>query len=240
MMQRSQGMRWLVVLPVLLAALAPIRAMAQDDPNDVPLGDVARNLRKKTATPQPVIDDDNLPKVMEQAESQHSISSALQFLMNGQNKDMGFRVSVPDATCSLAFTANARSLLSSQYAQMELPASEAAKLQGPAMIEGDALTVNIFNGTNWHLSELEIALTVIHKTEEHKAEEGDSQFQEIRPEKNPDVTKVYRMRAAASPGEKTVFSAPLNLELAPGDEWHWAIVHARGYPPQDIALGSQP
>jgi hypothetical protein len=233
MMQRIQGRRWLVVLPVLLAALAPIRAIAQDDPNDVPLGDIARNLRKKPATPQPVIDDDNLPKIMEQAESQHSISSALQFLMNGQDK--GFRVSAPDVTCSLAFTANARSLLSSQYAEMELSASEAAKLQGPAAIEGDALTVNIFNGTNWHLSELEVALTVIHKG----AAEIDSQLQEVRPEKNPDVTMLYRMRAAGAPWERTVFSAPLNMELAPGDEWHWAIMHAKGYPPQDIALGNQ-
>jgi hypothetical protein len=54
---------------------------------------------------------------------------------------------------------------------------------------------------------------------------------EVRPEKKPDMTVIYRMRAAAGPAAKTIFSAPLNLDLAPGDEWHWAIVQAKGYPP---------
>jgi hypothetical protein len=56
--------------------------------------------------------------------------------------------------------------------------------------------------------------------------------QEVRPEKKPDITVIYRMRAAAGPSTTTVFSTPLNLDLAPGDEWHWAIVQAKGYPPQ--------
>jgi hypothetical protein len=65
------------------------------------------------------------------------------------------------------------------------------------------------------------------------------QESEVRPEKKPDVTVIYRMRAAAPPWVTTVFSAPLNLELAPDEEWHWAIVQARGYPPQSYS-GNQP
>ena len=42
---------------------------------------------------------------------------------------------------------------------------------------------------------------------------------------------IYRMRAAAPPSATTVFSTPLRLELAPDEEWHWAIVQAKGYPP---------
>jgi hypothetical protein len=224
--------RWLLLLPVLLAICAPVLASAQDDPNEVPLGDVARNLRKKTVQPaQQVIDDDNLPKVMEQAETRRNAGSPVKYVMNGQEK--GFHISAPDATCSLSFTANAKSLLSNQYAQMNLPATDLVKLVGPAVIEGDALTVNVLNGTNWHLSEVDIALTVVRKTE------SSSQFQDVRPEKKPDVTMIYRMRAAASPWERTVFSAPLNLELPSDADWHWAIVEAKGYPPQDTATSAQ-
>jgi hypothetical protein len=61
------------------------------------------------------------------------------------------------------------------------------------------------------------------------------QESEVRPEKKPDTTVIYRMRAASPPSMMAVFSAPLNLDLAPGDEWHWAIVEAKGYPPQSYA-----
>ena len=57
-------------------------------------------------------------------------------------------------------------------------------------------------------------------------------FQQIRPEKKPDTTLIYRMRTAALPWNNAVFSAPLNTELAAGEEWHWGIVQARGYPPE--------
>ncbi len=88
----------------------------------LPWGTWPATLRKKTPPSQGVIDDDNLTKVMDQAESRHAPGSALRFLMAGESK--GFRVSAPDVTCSLAFTANVKSLLSNQYAQMELPPSE--------------------------------------------------------------------------------------------------------------------
>lgn len=227
-------MRIVLALPVLLAALIPARLAAQDDPsadpNDAPLGDVARSLRKKTPPSQAVIDDDNLTKVMDQAESRHSPGSALRFLMAGESK--GFRVSAPDVTCSLAFTANVKSLLSNQYAQMELPPGEISKLDGPATIEGDALIVAVYNRTDWHVSEVAVALTVIKKSVVLGGMSiGDTET-EVRPEKKPDVTVIYRMRAAAAPWETTVFNTSLKTQLAADEEWHWAIVQARGYPPQ--------
>ena len=252
-MPRLRTMRLIFVLPALLAVLAPVWLAAQDDPNDAPLGDVARTLRKKTPPSQNVIDDDNLSKVMEQADGRHPPGSALKFLMAGAGN--GFQVSAPDVTCSLAFTANVKSLLSNQYAQMELPPGEVLKLEGPATIEGDALIVAVYNRTDWHVSEVAVALTVVKKGETHEesllngatpiagttygavkllpAVAGDlPQENEVRVEKKPDVTVIYRMRAAAPPSVTTVFSAPLNLQLAPDEEWHWAIVQARGYPPQ--------
>ena len=238
---------------VLLTALAVIRAAAQDDPDQTPLGDVARNLRKKTPLTKPVIDDDNLPQVMEQADH-HEAGPGLRFLMSGETR--GFQVSVPDATCSLAFTANVKSLLSAgQYDQMDLPPTEMTKIEGKAVVEGDALTVPVFNGTQWHLSELAVAFTVVKKTRTGVVpwnqddasstpadgtapltrEIGADAFQQVRPEKRPDVTMIYRMRAAALPWSNAVFSAPLNGEFESGEEWHWAIVQAKGYPPETYA-----
>jgi hypothetical protein len=253
MLQVSK-IRLLLMLASLLAALMPALLTAQDDPNDAPLGDVARTLRKKSPPPQDVIDDDNFTKVMEQAESRHAPGSGLTYLMAGESK--GFQVAAPDVTCSLSFNANAKSLLSNAYAQMELPAGEVGKLEGPATIEGDALIVSVNNHTDWHVSEVAVALTVVKKARTHEASflngatfsdrgilspaiaASSLEESEVRPEKKPDVTVIYRMRAAAAPWATTVFSTPLNLEVAPDEEWHWAIVQARGYPPQSFA-GSQ-
>src|SRR6266700_7298920 len=161
-----------MALPVLLVVLAPMRAMAQDDPNEAPLGDVARELRNKKNPPaqKPVIDDDNLTQVMEQGASKQSFGSSLRYLMGGDSK--GFQVAAPDVTCSLSFTANVKSLLSSQYSQMNLPAADLGKLEGPATIEGDALSVSVFNATTWHVSEVAVALTVVKKNHPEDAAAG--------------------------------------------------------------------
>lgn len=219
-------------------------AMAQDDPNDVPLGDVARNLRKKTPGSQKVIDNDNFSTVMEQVESRHAPGPGMKLVMAADSK--GFEISAPDATCSLSFSAAAKALLSNQYAQMELPAAEVAKLEGPAAIEGDALTVTVLNHTNWHVSELTVALMIVKKKPgaagvtgtdfSSGTESAPSAFafspDAVRPEKKSDQTLIYRMRSAAPPQATTVFSAPLDVDLTADDDWHWSIVKARGYPPE--------
>lgn len=236
---------------VLLAVLGPVllsaeRGAAQTDSNDVPLGDVARSLRKKNPQPEQVIDDDNLSQVMKQVENSRELAGSngpiLQYAMAGESKT--FQVSAPDATCSLSFTSNAKALLSSQYAQMQVPASDLSKLTGPATIEGDTLTVSVFNGTEWHVSEVAVAFMLVRRnaSRDMSLSGGGSpvanpafEQSEVRPEKNPDQTVIYRMRAAAPPRAMTVFSAPLNLDIEPGDEWHWAVVEAKGYPPQSHA-----
>jgi hypothetical protein len=265
-MLRLLKMRRVRAVPLLLASLAALlaardaaaQAIPPDDPNDAPLGDVARQFRKKTPPEQGVIDNDNLPKVMEQA--RHVPGPALKFVMAGESKS--FRVATPDATCSLAFTANARSLLSNQYAQMELPPSEMPKLEGPATIDGNSLIIAVFNGTDWHVSEVAVALTIVRKSDPQDAavsfgaaklipavaggvtanSDGRASDRGNDPgsEKKPDLTVIYRMRAAAPPSTTTVFSAPLNLDLGPGEEWHWALVEAKGYPPQSYAGGRAP
>lgn len=232
-------MRSLFVLAALMAVMSPMRLIAQDDPNEMPLGDVARNLRKNNAKPaKQVIDDDNIDQALADAEKTKSLGQSLKYLMAGDAK--GFQVSAPDVTCSLAFTANVKSLLSAnQYSQMDLPADQLSKLEGPAAIEGDALTITAFNATTWHVSEIAVAFTVVKKVKADAPQDDlASAMQEVRPERKPDTTVIYRMRAAAPPWERVVFSAPLNMDIEPGDEWHWAIVQAKGYPPQGSAIAA--
>ena len=239
----------LAIAMIVVGALLPVFLRAQED-GDTPLGDVARTFRKKNPPTQEVIDNDNFSKVMDQVESHHASAASLRYSIDTGGKT--FQVSAPDVTCSLAFSANTKALLASQYVQVDLPEGELLKLDGPASIDGDALQVSVFNGTDWHVSELSIALTLLKRSDAHDTVSGYGpaklipavaantvQVPESRSEKRSDVTVIYRMRAAATPSTTTVFRAPLNVEIGPDEEWHWAIVQARGYPPQSPA-GSIP
>jgi hypothetical protein len=252
-----------------LSLLLPALAAAQElNDSDTPLGDVARSLRKKTpSTQQEIIDNDNLSKVMDDVDSHRASRSSFLYSVDGLGKT--FQVSAPDVTCSLSFSANVKSLLSTAYVQMDLPADELLKLSGPAAIHGESLEVSVFNGTDWHVSEVAVALTVVKRTDFPEAvlrdRPGDDRLGNDRPgnkgqtndglaklipaagieplqepdtgsgnrsQKRSDLAVLYRMRAAAAPFVVTVFAAPLNVEIGPDQEWHWAIVQAKGYPPQ--------
>ncbi|HEY6337215.1 MAG TPA: hypothetical protein VIW68_01855 [Candidatus Sulfotelmatobacter sp.] len=260
-----------------LLAPALLAAQYQDD-SDTPLGDVARNFRKQNAASlqasprtsppaaQPeIIDNDNLSQVMDEVDSRRVARSSFLYSIEGPGKS--FQVASPDVTCSLSFTANVKSLLASSYTQMELPADALVKLSGPAAIHGDSLQVSVFNGTDWHVSEVGVVLTVVKRTEFPEEAlgdrlPGDASGNKHRPndnlakvvpaaglepfserdnaaenhsEKRSDIAVLYHMRAAAPPFGVTVFAAPLNMEIAPDQEWHWAIVQAKGYPPRQNA-----
>ena len=267
----------LASLAVGLSLLTPAHIAAQElDDGDTPLGDVARNLRKQSPpSQQEIIDNDNLSKVMDDVDSHRASRNSLRYSIDGPGK--AFQVSAPDVTCSLSFSTNVKSLLASSYVQMELPADQLLKLSGPAAIRGDSLEVSVFNGTQWHVSEVAVALTVVKRTDfpeaslrdqpgrDRSGKDGlakvipaaaveplpepgnradlradlrsndlhsDDLRSDDRSGKRPDTAVLYRMRAAAAPFGVTVFAAPLNVEIGPDQEWHWAIVQAKGYPPQ--------
>ncbi len=267
----------LASLAVGLSLLTPAVLAAQElDDNDTPPGDVARNFRKQfPPSQQEIIDNDNLSNVMDDVDSRRPSRSSLMYSIDGPGK--AFQVSAPDVTCSLSFSANVKSLLASSYVQMELPADQLLKLSGPAAIRGDSLEVSVFNGTEWHVSEVAVALTVVKRTDFPEAALRDQPRRDRpsrdqtgrdragndglakaipaaaieplqepgnrsdlpadnrgddRSAKRPDTAVLYRMRAAAPPFGVTVFAAPLNVEIGPDQEWHWAIVQAKGYPPQ--------
>jgi hypothetical protein len=233
----------LVLAMFAMASIWPALLVAQEN-GEAPLGDLARSFRKKTPPSQEVIDNDNLSQVMDDVQAHRLSGASLLYSMDAAGKS--FQVSSPDVTCSLSFTANARALLSSQYVQLDLPAEEMSKLDGPATIAGHSLEVSVFNGTDWHVSEVAVAVTIVKREEARDAsaayfgsarllpvvdDPAQAPERENHSEKFPDVTVVYRMRAAAVPSATTVFRAPLNVEIGPDREWHWAIVQAKGYPP---------
>jgi hypothetical protein len=234
---------FVLLLPaMLLLAISP-RASAQDDAGDVPLGDVARSLRKNAAPSETPIDNDNFWQVIDEAESRRAAGVSLVFSLDPGRKN--FNVSSPDVTCSLSFTAKTASLLSDPAVLDELPRAELAKLDGPATIDGDSLQVSMHNGTSWELREVVIGLTIVRR-----AEPGDP-VSYLAPagvaptivgnasppvqesfQKQPDVTVLLRMKGSAAPSTTATFRTPLNFALFPDQEWHWAIVKAKGIPPQ--------
>jgi hypothetical protein len=224
----------------ILFLASPSLARAQEDGGDTPLGDIARSFRKKSAPSETVVDNDNLPKVMEDAESLRSLRSSPVFSLDPGGKN--FRVSSPDVTCSLSFTAKTSSLLSDPIMLDELPRAELAKLDGPATIDGDSLQVSIHNGSSWELREVMIGLTILRRPEiREDASYGQARLvpavSEIAqtqdsPQKQPDVTLLLRVKGSAAPSATAIFRTSLNFALFPDQDWHWAIVKAKGVAPQ--------
>jgi hypothetical protein len=230
----------LILAIFFIGSSASMRAQEEDD--SVPLGDIARSLRKQEAPgPQEtVIDNDNLTQVMENAENRRAGDSSLLYSLDpGSNR---FRVSSPDVTCSLSFSANSSSLLTDP-ATNDLPRTELAKLEGPASIDGDTMQVKVHNGSSWDLREVVVGLTIVRPRDAGgvasyygnakvvPAVAGAFGPDQDSTEKQPDVTVLLHMKGSAAPSSTAVFRTALNFELFPDQEWHWAIVKAKGVAP---------
>ena len=243
-MQTPMTMRLIILL--LLAGMSglalPQRASAQEDANDAPLGDIARSFRKKIAPSEVIIDNDNFSKVVEDAESRRAAGSTMVFSLDPGEKS--FHVSSPDVSCSFSFSAKTSSLLSDPIVLDELPRSELAKLDGPAAIDGDSLQVSMHNGSSWELREVVIGLTILRRSEGVDAvySYGPARIVPVAGasapqvqdsvQKQPDVTVLLRVKGSAPPSATALFRTQLNFALFPDQEWHWAIVRAKGVPPQ--------
>jgi hypothetical protein len=241
-------MRGKAIFAAVLLAAATLPARAQsDDPNNVSLGDLARNLRQKKdvvkapAPVNPVIDNDNLDAVMDDVAS-HRPAHGLSFSFDALGKK--FQVSTaPDVTCSLSFNANATSLLSDPYASRDLPPEDLAKLDGPATINGDTLEIAVHNGSGWSLKEITVGLTILRHGDAEEAYAGPARIitassttlpgaSPAPEEKRQDLTVLYHIKGAAAPASTTVFRESLETPMTSEQEWHWAIVEAKGYPPR--------
>jgi hypothetical protein len=247
-------MRRCVYLAISLAALLLVvspQASAQDD--SVSLGDLARSIRKakeepkKEPAPPVVIDNDNLSQVMDAVEN-HKLNALP--VLSLDSRENQFRMSSPDGTCSLSFNADAASLITPPYVAEELPQGELAKLEGPAKIDGDRLQITLFNGTDWSLKEVTIGLTIVRKSATADLYQNarllpalaqDAPVQEIpapADEKQSDLTLLLHLKGAAAPLATTIYRETLGATLASDQEWHWAIVSAKGVPPSPASLPS--
>ncbi|MFZ0815803.1 MAG: hypothetical protein WAM78_09805, partial [Candidatus Sulfotelmatobacter sp.] len=242
----------MLVAGLLLLALPPC-VYAQDGTDEMPLGDVARSFRKNAAPSETIIDNDNLSKVMDEAESKHAAGGSLVFSLDPAGKNL--QVSAPDVTCSLSFSSKTSALLSDPVMLDELPRSELAKLDGPATIDGDSLQVAMHNGTAWDLREVVIGLTIVRRPDPADTVSyygparivpavagGSAQQLPDSSQKQPDVTVLLRVKGSAAPAATALFRTQLNFALFPDQEWHWAIVRAKGVPPPPLpdAMITQP
>lgn len=222
----------LVVL--LLGVFLPVYGVAQSAEGEPSLGDLARLFRKNKAAPEhTVIDNDNLHQVMDEVQNR-KLNGSLLFSFDGIAKK--FQVSSPDVTCDLSFSAAATSLLSDAYAPQDLPEGELAKLDGPATIKGDTLQVSVHNGTSWNIREITVGLTILRGPEPNTAHRGSprlvpaAETTTLLSEKHPDSTVLYHLKGSAAPSSTTVFHETLGMAVGQDQEWHWAIVQAKGIP----------
>ena len=157
---------------LLVLTLYPLPASAQDDTPS--LGDLARTMRKnKAEQPQqpadaasPVIDNENLTQVMEDAKNARPIKQdKTVFSIDPTTNTL--KVSSPDVTCSLSFNARASALLIKPVLIEDLPLTELLKLDGPGSIQDEHLELEVFNGTDWDIREITIGLTLERKPGEN-------------------------------------------------------------------------
>jgi len=212
-------------------------AAAQSDDN-VSLGALARALRtSKAPAPPVVIDNDNLSRVMDDVENRRLAGAPL---FSAEGSSNNFQMSSPDGTCSLSFNANATALLTVPYVAEELPQSELGKLEGPANISGDTLMISVYNGSGWSLKEITVGLTLVRRSVEN-AGYGTAKLlpaseSQASPGKPSDLTLLLHLKGAAAPLTTTVFTEKLGAAMAPDQEWHWAIVQAKGVPPSPLSV----
>ncbi len=240
-------LHYLRIVLLLLGVMFPAYAQAQED-IPVSLGDLARSLRQSKTPKEPaaadIIDNDNLLKVIDDVEHFRQDGKPIfSFDAAGTN----FRVSSPDGTCSLSFNANATALLSSPYVSQDLPPSELAKLDGPANINGDTLEVSVYNASAWSVKEITVGLTIVRPHDSSAANNESAKLlpvvaqdpdkeKDVAPaEKRSDSTVLLHMKGTAAPLATTVYREKLDASLDDKQDWHWAIIDAKGIPPSTIA-----
>jgi hypothetical protein len=210
------------------------RYLAQAQSEEVPLGDLARSLRKNQSPQKAVIDNDNLSAVMEQGETKRWAT--------GTRSSSAKRTAIamvnisPDVTCALSFSGQ-KDILRESLQPQKLPDDELAKLDGPATMVGDSLQLSLRNGSDWDVREITVAITLIAHQTDLSAQLDGWRFTPVAvnevgtSEKRSERTVLYHLKGTAAPQSTTTFQTPLNLTIAPDQEWHWAIVQAKGVAP---------
>lgn len=228
--------RFYIAFSVLMVAAAlPLRA--QD--GDIPLGDLARSLQKDKPANEVVIDNDNLPIMMDKAQAERLDGKPV-FSIDPSGK--AFRMTSPDGSCSLSFDARATGLISTPFLAPKLPQDELQKIDGQATVHDGIMQVSLRNGTDWDLKEIVVAVTILDQGLGASLEAATLSLPaEINPlSKAPDTTFLYHLKPTGVADAKTVFEGDLGEDLAQARNWHWALVGARGIPPAAPGSVAQP
>ncbi len=146
-----------------------------------------------------------------------------------------FKVTSPDGSCNLSFSANTSSAANAPFASQDLPQEELGKIDGPARIEGGELQVSVHNGSGWDVKEITVGLTLVRASDNKIANFGRARLitasaeEIVNPqEKSADVTLLYHLKGDAAPLATVQFRGPLSGTVDPEQEWHWAILQAKG------------
>lgn len=220
---------YICYIAALLAVLCTsVGVRAQE--NEVPLGDLAREVRSsKPPEKEEVIDNDNFAVMMDKAESKRLEGKPI-FAVSPSGRT--FTAISPDGTCSLSFDAKSVNKTLAAYIASDLPQDELLKLSGPATIQDGMLEVSVHNGTQWELKEIVVGMTVLQTQTgpEYRPATLESAPASVA-EKAPDLTVLYHLKENAPPDSTTVFRGALGGNFRDAQDWHWAIVAARGIPP---------
>jgi hypothetical protein len=220
------------IIALLVALCAPALVHAQDD--SVPLGDIARQMRKSRPPDQfDVIDNDNLDEFMDKAESERLDGQPI-FAVSPHGV---FNAVSPDGACSLSFDGRIANRMSATYVATDLPQSELPKIEGPAEIHNGSLEVSVHNRTQWDLKEIVVGISLRQAQAAPPAYRFATMqsVSEMSSEKRADPTVLYRLKGSVAADATSVFRADIGSEFSEGlsqaKDWHWLIVGARGVPP---------
>ena len=215
-----------IAIAVSLLCVSPYASAQQDD---IPLGDLARELRhSKSPDQSEVIDNDNFTLVMDKAESERLDGQPI-FAISPSGRT--FTAVSPDGTCSLSFVGTSASRTPAAYIASDLPQDELLKLEGPASIEDGSLKVSIHNRTRWEVKEIVVGVTVLQAQSSPEYRPAIMGPLPVSSEKRPDLTVLYHLKGNSAPESTAIFKGPLGGSFSESQDWHWAVVGARGIPP---------
>ena len=235
-------LRHFYIAAVITVLCAPALLHAQDQDENIPLGDLARQMRKSKPFEQTeVIDNDNIVPMMDKAETERLEGLPVSVVHRGI-----FSTVSPDGSCSISFDARSINPASVGYIATDLPQDELAKLDGPAAIHDGQLEVSVHNGTPWELREIVVGVTIrqsVAQPPEYRfATMEVGSLASTSTQKLADPTLIFHLKGNSAPDSTGVFRAPL-ADFSPTQDWHWAIISARGIPPAapaSLAAQSQP
>jgi hypothetical protein len=108
------------------------------------------------------------------------------------------------------------------------------KLEGPATIIGDSLQLSVFNGTSWQIEEITVGLTILRYPSQATSAALEIGARVVPAgsvqivAKRSDTLLIYHFKGTAAPNSRATFTEPLGTTLGPEQEWHWAIIEAKG------------